>query len=94
MDASTANSVAIVVLIVGSACLVGESVRALRRSRKREGKWIAGSATAMLATGLALWLLRGKFASPLMPYVIAGIFAYITLYCILQFQRVHLRVPS
>ena len=94
MYAQRATSVLIVVLIVGSACLVGESVRALRRGKKQEGQWVAASAMAMLGAGLGLWLLRDKFASALIPYAIAGIPTYAMLYCLIQIDRCHLGVSS
>ena len=92
MYAQSASSVAIVVLIVGSACVVGSSVQALRRGKKQEGQWIAASAMAMLGIGLALWLLWDKFANPVIPHAISYIPMYAMFYCMIQFERFRLGV--
>ena len=93
MYAQSPPWVAIVAFIVGSACFVGLSVRALRRGKKQEGQWIAAGAMAMLGIGLALWLLWDKFANVFISHAISFIPMYAMLYCVIQAERFRLGVP-
>ena len=86
---NVAHSLPVAFLILGGTSVIASGVHVLARRNKQEGGWTISAGVSMLAVGLTLAVLRGKLASVLTPHLIAGIFFYSMLYCILQAYRFH-----